>query len=103
MTRHLVTGATGFLGGHLVDCLLDEGHEVVALCREDEPELQERGVTIARGDVLDRASVERAAEGCHGVFHCAGKVSRDPKDAEELYKLHVEGTRTVVAASKAKG
>ena len=103
MARHLVTGATGFLGGHLVERLLEEGHEVVALCREEEPELSARGVTVAPGDVLDRESVERAADGCVGVFHCAGKVSRHPEDAEELYKLHVDGTRSVLAACKAKG
>jgi dihydroflavonol-4-reductase len=103
MVRHLVTGATGFLGAHLTRALREEGHEVVALCREEEPELEETGVRIALGDVLDRASVERAAEGCAGVFHCAGRVSRDPSLAEELYKLHVDGTRNVLAASKARG
>jgi dihydroflavonol-4-reductase len=54
-----------------------------------------------QGDVLDRARVERAAAGCDGALHCAGKVSRNPDDAEELYRLHVEGTRTVLAACKA--
>ncbi|MDP8998668.1 MAG: NAD-dependent epimerase/dehydratase family protein, partial [Myxococcota bacterium] len=40
--------------------------------------------------------VRAAAEGCHGAFHCAGKVSRDPADAEELYRVHVEGTKNVL-------
>jgi dihydroflavonol-4-reductase len=103
MPRYLLTGATGFLGGHLVDSLLAEGHSVVALCREEEPELEARGVVVTRGDVLDRESVERAAEGCDGAFHCAGKVSRDPNDAEELYRLHVSGTRNVLEGCKARG
>jgi dihydroflavonol-4-reductase len=101
MPRYLVTGATGFLGGHLVDHLLAQGHRVVALCREREPELKARGVEVVQGDVLHQASVEEAAKVCDGVLHCAGKVSRDPDDAEELYRLHVDGTRTVIAASKA--
>jgi dihydroflavonol-4-reductase len=101
MARYLVTGATGFLGGHLANHLLGEGHDVVALCRDDEPDLEARGVKVARGDVLDGASVERAAMGCEGAFHCAGKVSRDPDDAEELYRLHVDGTRNVILACKA--
>jgi nucleoside-diphosphate-sugar epimerase len=101
--RVLVTGATGFLGGHLAEQLRGAGHEVVALCREEEPELEARGLGVARGDVLDRESVERAVDRCEGVFHCAGKVSRDPDDTEALQRLHVEGTRNVVAASKAKG
>src|SRR5215472_220774 len=100
---YLVTGATGFLGTHLVTSLLAHGQQVVALCRHDEPELEELGASVRRGDVLDEASVRAAAAGCDGVFHCAGKVSRKTGDGEELYKLHVEGTRNVVAASRAAG
>lgn len=103
MSRYLVTGATGFLGSHLVDRLLAAGHSVVASCREDEPELEGRGVVVVRGSVLDRDSIARAAEDCDGAFHCAGKVSRDPNDAEELYLLHVTGTRNVLDACKAEG
>jgi len=103
MARYLVTGATGFLGGHLVDQLLAGGDHVVALCREDEPELEDRGVTVVRGDVTDGAAVERAAASTAGAFHCAGKVSRKPEDAEALYRVHVEGTRAVLGACKRAG
>lgn len=100
MARYLVTGSTGFLGRHLVRALRAHGHDVVALVRNatDVPE----GTAPVRGDVLDRSSVERAALGCDGVFHCAGKVSRDPDDAEELHRLHVEGTKNVLDAAIAK-
>jgi len=104
--RYLVTGATGFLGGHLVARLRDLGHDVVALVRsagDEEDALAAKGAIVLRGDVLDPASVRDAASGCGGAFHCAGKVSRDPKDAEELYRVHVEGTKTVVDACKAAG
>jgi dihydroflavonol-4-reductase len=94
--RYLVTGSTGFLGRHLVALLLSNGHEVVALVRSDDG--VNAGAIAMRGDILDRASVERAAVGCDGVFHCAGKVSRRPSDAEELYTLHVEGTQNVLDA-----
>ena len=103
MARYFVTGATGFLGGHLTEELLRGGHKVVALCRDDEPELEDRGVEVARGDVLDEASIARASRGSDGTFHCAGKVSRRLEDSEELYRLHVEGTRKVAAACKAAG
>lgn len=101
--RVLVTGATGFLGFHLVSQLRARGDEVVALCRKPSPELEALGVTIARGDVLDEASVSNAASGATAVYHCAGKVSRDPKDAEALYELHVVGTGRVLDACKAQG
>lgn len=103
MSRYLVTGATGFLGGHLTRHLLREGHEVVVLCRKPDAGLAALGAVEILGDVLDEASVKRAAEGCQGVFHCAGKVSRKPEDAELLYRTNVDGTKTVVLAGKAAG
>ncbi len=89
--RYLVTGATGFLGSHLVSTLRARGHDVVAFSRS------------SGGSVLDGEAVERAARGCEGAFHCAGKVSRDEHDAEELYRLHVEGTKTALEACKQAG
>ncbi len=103
MSSYLVTGATGFLGGHLIQKLLDAGATVVALCRKNDADLERKGVRIALGDILDAKSVKAAAEGVDGVFHCAGKVSRDPNDAEELYRLHVDGTKTVLDAVREAG
>jgi dihydroflavonol-4-reductase len=100
--RVLVTGATGFLGRHLVDALLSRGHHVVALVRASGSALPV-GVEARVGDVLDAASLLEAAKGCEVVLHCAGKVSRDPRDAELLYRLHVGGTKNVVSACKHAG
>lgn len=101
MSRYLVTGATGFLGRHLVRTLLDRGAAVTALVRT-KTDLPEE-VTQVLGDVLEPASIEKALAGCEGVYHCAGKVSRKPEDAEALYKLHVEGTKNVLAAMVSRG
>jgi dihydroflavonol-4-reductase len=87
--KYVVTGATGFLGTHVVRALEARGHEVVRFSRS------------TGGDVLNPEDVRKAAIGCEGVFHCAGKVSRKPEDAEDLYRLHVEGTRAVLAACAA--
>lgn len=103
MSRILVTGATGFLGHHLVPLLLARGDEVTALVRSDEPTLAAEGVKLVRGDVLDAPSVRAAAEGCSIVLHCAGKVSRKPEDAEELYRVHVEGTKITLDACREAG
>lgn len=102
MSRYLVTGATGFLGRHLARTLLANGHAVVALVRKPVTDLPP-DVTQVTGDVLERPTIERALASCDGVFHCAGKVSRRPEDAEELYDLHVEGTKNVLDACVAKG
>ena len=103
MSRYLVTGATGFLGSHLARHLVDKGHEVVALCRGPAEDLAATGVRVVRGDILNTETVQGAAEGCEGVFHCAGKVSRKPEDAELLYRTNVDGTKSVLAASRAAG
>jgi dihydroflavonol-4-reductase len=103
MSRYLVTGATGFLGSHLVHQLRDAGHEVVALCRKEEPGLATLGVTVRRGDVLDARSVRDAAAGCEALFHCAGRVSRKRDDAGMLYRIHVEGTKITLDASRDAG
>ena len=102
MSRYLVTGATGFLGRHLTAALLSGGHEVVLLCRKPLGTPPE-GATVKLGDVLDRASVREAAAGCEGLFHCAGRVSRKPEDAEALFRIHVEGTKVTLDAARAAG
>jgi len=103
MSRIIVTGATGFLGRHLVTQLREAGHHVVALCRKEEPTLTALGAEVRRGDILDAASVRAAADGCEVLFHCAGKVSRRPEDAEELFRVHVEGTKTTLDAARVAG
>ncbi|MFI5299745.1 MAG: NAD-dependent epimerase/dehydratase family protein [Polyangiales bacterium] len=103
MSRYLVTGATGFLGGHLCATLRAHGHDVVALVRAESDALAAIGVEQRRGDVLDEASVFAVADRCEGLFHCAGRVSLDPADAEELHRLHVVGTRTVLDGAQRAG
>ncbi|HEY4117151.1 MAG TPA: NAD-dependent epimerase/dehydratase family protein [Byssovorax sp.] len=103
MSRYLVTGATGYLGAHLVAGLAAAGHDVVALARRAAPSASDARVTWRRGDVLDAASLRDAATGCDGLFHCAGRVSRKPEDAEALQRVHVEGNKVTLDACKAAG
>jgi dihydroflavonol-4-reductase len=101
MSRYFVTGATGFLGAHLVRALVEKGHDVVALCRHEAA--LPAGVTMRRGDVTDRQSVADAAAGCDAAFLCAGLVSREIDDAEAMYRVHVEGTKQTLDALRAAG
>ncbi|HEU5450277.1 MAG TPA: NmrA family NAD(P)-binding protein, partial [Acidimicrobiia bacterium] len=71
-----VTGATGFIGGRLVDALVDQGHKVRVLVRRPDgsPELHQAGVELVQGDLGDRAGLKEAIAGSERVFHCAGLV-----------------------------
>lgn len=99
MTTFL-TGATGFLGRHLVRVLAERGDSLRALVREgtDDAFLRTHGVDVVRGDVLDSDAVRGAAIGCDRVFHLAGLVSHERRDLERLTRSNVEGVRTVLAA-----
>jgi len=90
----LVTGATGFIGRHLVAALAADGHKVRALVRSGSKGLPE-GIDVARGDLGDPASLRRAAQGVDLVFHLAGTYRGT---ASELHAAHVTGTAALVNA-----
>jgi len=100
--RALVTGGGGFLGRHLVAALLERGDRVVAYSRGVYPELAERGVECARGDLGDRAALARACAGVDAVFHVAAKAGIWG-DEREYVRTNVDGTQNVIEACRAAG
>ena len=97
MARLLVTGASGFIGGHVVSAAARRGHDVVALTRDGTaPGLRHPRVVVAPGDVRDTGAVRSAVQGCDAVLHVAGVYTFDPARAAEMLEANVEGTRNVV-------
>jgi dihydroflavonol-4-reductase len=100
--KALVTGANGHIGSNLVRELLANHYDVVAFVREgaDMRGLEGLDVKLARGDVLDEKSVERAAEGCETVFHAAAPYATWAKDPSTIIEPAVRGTENVLRAAK---
>jgi nucleoside-diphosphate-sugar epimerase len=101
-----VTGATGFIGGHLAERLLGEGRHVRVLCRPGSerklpPALADRA-QIVLGDLRDAASLTRAVAGVSRVFHCAAQVS-DWGALADFEASNVQGTRALYLAAHAAG
>ncbi|WP_373047487.1 NAD-dependent epimerase/dehydratase family protein [Vulgatibacter sp.] len=101
MGRILVTGGTGFLGKHLLAMLSRRGEKVRVLSRAATPELDELGVEVIAGSLLDEEVLAKACKGVERIYHLAGLVSRDPDAAGEMYRLHVDGTRLLLDTAHA--
>ena len=102
--KALVTGATGFLGGHLIEELLERGHEVVAMVREgsDTRLLDSLEVETRRADLTDPESLDRAVKGAEAVVHLAAYYTFSGKK-ESYQKVNVEGTRQLLEAMLRNG
>jgi len=101
----LVTGATGFVGGNLARKLWEQGHEVMALVRPGSirAAMEGTGIQSVTGDILDRDSVDRAVQGCEGVFHCAAAYTFWSPDPDAIYRTNVDGTVNVLKAALQAG
>lgn len=90
--RVFVTGATGFIGGYLVDELLRE-HDVTCLCRRDSSLLTGMGCDVVVGDLTD-ASIGDA----EAVFHLAGVID----ERKDMFDVNVKGTRKIAEECQRK-
>jgi dihydroflavonol-4-reductase len=98
-----VTGATGFVGGHVARLLSARGDQVRATYRNSGrlSRLESMEVEPVKADVLDRAAVRRAVRGCEVVFHTAGYVNSRP--VERVWRINALAPRVVVEAAAAEG
>src|SRR6185312_8655841 len=97
-----VTGATGHVGANLVRTLVASGHSVRALVHGGNRRgLDGVACEFVDGDILERATLDRAFAGCERVFHLAARISIAPGDEDVVHAVNVDGTRNVVAACQA--
>jgi nucleoside-diphosphate-sugar epimerase len=99
----LVTGATGFIGQHLVNALLAKGHAVKCLVRKtsNTESLRSLGVELSYGDLLDRSSLEKAMSGVSVIYHLAAEVYA--LKISEYNKKNIIGTKNLAEVSLRAG
>ncbi|MBZ0157462.1 MAG: SDR family NAD(P)-dependent oxidoreductase [Alphaproteobacteria bacterium] len=96
--KALVTGATGFIGSHLVDSLVRQGFDVSCLVRTTSSVryLEDLNVRLLHGDCRDAASLPPAVQGVDYVFHLAGITKTCSMD--EFFAVNVKGTENIMRA-----
>lgn len=101
--KALVTGATGFVGSHLVEALQRSGAEVTALARSPEKAsvLAARRIRVVPGDLHDFEALENAARDQDVIYHVAGIVAACTE--ADFLRANRDGTRNVIAAAERSG
>ncbi len=102
----LVTGASGFLGKHLVRYLSAQGHQVRALYNRHAPTPELTALPATEWmqcDLLDVYAVQDAMKGVNMVYHCAAIVSFDPDKREQMLHFNPESTANIVNQALTQG
>ena len=100
-----VTGASGFIGSHVVRRLLDLGRDVrcLVLPTDEAPLLRGLAVTRVDGDLLDPNALDRAMDGCELVLHLAAIYALWLPEPRLIHEVNEDGTRAVLSAAKRAG
>ncbi len=103
--RAFLTGATGFVGGHLLNELLSAGDRVRCLVRDRSNLRAPDGaaIEIVEGDLRDPATLDGVLDNCDVAYHCAADYRLYARHPEELYLSNVEGTRHILAEASRAG
>ena len=105
--KAFVTGATGFIGGHVARKLRERGDEVVALVRSPAKatRLRDLGCRLLEGDLSAEGAIRRGVEGCDSAFHVGAvyKVGIPKSEREPMWDANVRGTERVLDAAHDAG
>jgi nucleoside-diphosphate-sugar epimerase len=102
MAKILVTGGTGFTGSHLCRRLIQEGHDVRVLVREQSNRtvLNDLPIDWVLGDLCDRDSLARATQGIETVYHIAALFRPENVTRQQMWAINVEGTKNLLEAAE---
>jgi len=101
----LITGATGFIGSHLLQHLVERGESVRCLVRKqsDTRHMDTYDVEKVYGDITDLQSLQRAVNGCKRVYHLAALYAIWLPNSDRMYQINEEGTRNILSACRDSG
>ncbi|HEX6574998.1 MAG TPA: NAD(P)-dependent oxidoreductase [Gemmatimonadaceae bacterium] len=100
-----VVGASGFIGRHLVDRLLSEGHEIAALLRSESAAraFREKKIKAIPGNVADKDAIEHTIDGSDVVVNLARAKAHGAAPRREVDTVNIEGARLVARAAMKAG
>jgi farnesol dehydrogenase len=103
--RIFITGATGYIGQRVIARLLNQGHEIHALCRQKpESELfNNPRVKIFEGDIVNFEKVREAITNCDHAYHIAAYARIWAKEVRTFFEINVKGTTNVLEAALQAG
>jgi nucleoside-diphosphate-sugar epimerase len=101
----LVTGGTGFTGGHLCQRLVGQGHHVRTLSRRGSAValLEQMGVEIIPGDLSDPVAIATAVHGVESVYHIAALYRQQKGDPRQFWQINTEAVEHLLAAAVHSG
>ncbi len=114
-SKVLVTGADGFIGSHLTECLVRQGHDVKALVLynsfnswgwlDDSPEEIKKSIEVIASDIRDPYGMKEATKGCDTIFHLAALIAipYSYHNPASYIETNVHGTLNVLQAAREVG
>jgi uncharacterized protein YbjT (DUF2867 family) len=102
-----LTGSTGFVGGHILQDLINNNYRVRCLIRQGSghkiAQYKDRGIEIVHGDITETNSLQNRLEGCDALINLVGIIREFPRKGITFEKLHYEGTVNLIKAAREQG
>lgn len=102
----LLTGATGFLGGHIADALLAEGYEVKAIYRNFPKNYEKTpwfsAIEWCKGELLDTHFLNKVVADCDAIIHAAARTDQYPSDLKSYYDINVTATEILIKMAQTR-